>query len=594
MLLTLVSFFMLVSGLDASPESHARFRDATSSKITAGNTRDLVFKRILDQSPGYGNFAASQAAANNGSLKVGIVGAGAAGLYSAILLQSLGIDYEILEVDTRIGGRIYTHRFDESQWSKSSPGEPDYYNYVDIGAMRFPGMDWMDRVIGTQNTSIVSYINANVEASADKVTLVPYYFTSNNTFRLFNDKLEDIHTTPSAATFGVSIPGGGGTVDNATFSTMSPDTIFNTSVADLMAALESDFDSGFNKLMEYDQISVRQYLLEKGFTSLEVDWLETINDATEHYDTMSLSQAVMEQWIFESAPPESWRCVEGGMERLINGMVKVIQNPVVTSKRVTGLKPGPDNTVTVVINGTEERTYAHVINTPPLGVIQTWDMTELNLDYGKKLAIRTLRYDPAGKIGLTFKTRWWEQGDTPIIGGQSYTDLPIRRTVYPSYGVDTEGAAGAMLASYTWGQDSARLGAWYDDSDSEEYILNITLRDLARLNNVTADFLHEQLDSYIFWNWYAHPHSIGAFASFLPGQFSTVLPPLLQPAYDGKVHFAGEALSSGHGWIIGAVNSAYRAVAEVLAVEGLSDKLDELVLTWGQIDEVDMGWYTTN
>ena len=69
------------------------------------------------------------------------------------------------------------------------------------------------------------------------------------------------------------------------------------------------------------------------------------------------------------------------------------------------------------------------------------------------------------------------------------------------------------------------------------------------------------------------------------------MPALLQPAYFGKVHFAGEALSSGHGWIIGALNSAYRAVAEVLAVEGLAGKLQELVDTWGLVDEVDMGWY---
>src|ERR1700712_5504723 len=100
-------------------------------------------------------------------------------------------------------------------------------------------------------------------------------------------------------------------------------------------------------------------------------------------------------------------------------------------------------------------------------------------------------------LAKMYDTPRWEQRDAPIRGGQSYTDLPIRRAVYPSYGVTVNGTAGAMLASYTWGQDSARLGAWYGDSASEEYILNVTLRDLARLNNVTYSFLHDQLDSYI-------------------------------------------------------------------------------------------------
>jgi monoamine oxidase len=150
-----------------------------------------------------------------------------------------------------------------------------------------------------------------------------------------------------------------------------------------------------------------------------------------------------------------------------------------------------------------------------------------------------------------------------------------------------------MIASYTWGQDSARLGAFYNSPSSTAHVISTTLRDLARLNNVTHDFLLDQfVDSHV-WSWYGHEFSVGAFASFAPAQFSAVMPALLQPAFGGKVHFAGEALSSGHGWIIGAVNSAYRAVAEVLAVEGLKGKLDELVDMWGLVDEVDMGWYKT-
>ena len=76
-----------------------------------------------------------------------------------------------------------------------------------------------------------------------------------------------------------------------------------------------------------------------------------------------------------------------------------------------------------------------------------------------------------------------------------------------------------------------------------------------------------------------------------PSQFSTVLPALLKPAHSGRVHFAGEALSSGHTWIIGALNSAYRTVAEILAVDGRVDELRTLLDTWGVIDEVEMGWY---
>ena len=51
-----------------------------------------------------------------------IIGAGMAGLYTAMIFESLGISYQIVDADTRarVGGRIFTHHF--------PGGEPyDYY-----------------------------------------------------------------------------------------------------------------------------------------------------------------------------------------------------------------------------------------------------------------------------------------------------------------------------------------------------------------------------------------------------------------------------------------------------------------------------------
>ena len=122
-------------------------------------------------------------------LKVGILGAGVSGLYSALLLQSLGVDYEILEADCRVGGRIFTHYFDPEAWQQATPEDPAYYNYYasrteylklavvpemltrsqDVGAMRIPGMPYMDRVIGAQNWSLVNYVNSHVSNASDAI-----------------------------------------------------------------------------------------------------------------------------------------------------------------------------------------------------------------------------------------------------------------------------------------------------------------------------------------------------------------------------------------------------------------------------------------
>lgn len=173
--------------------------------------------------------------------------------------------------------------------------------------------------------------------------------------------------------------------------------------------------------------------------------------------------------------------------------------------------------------------------------------------------------------------------------------------MYPSYGTDVPGAPGTMIASYVWNQDALRLGAYLNphnpttqapaQPEGAAALVEVLLRDLAELHGVTYDFLKGEFLGYHAYDWYDSAYSNGAFAIFAPGQFSSAMPWLMRPAADGHMHFAGEALSSGHAWIIGALNSAWRAVYEILCTEGLEDKKAQFIATWNSIDEVDMGWY---
>ena len=53
--------------------------------------------------------------------KVGIIGAGIAGLYTALILDSLGIEYEILKASSRVSGHLKIYQF---------PGGGEHYYYV--------------------------------------------------------------------------------------------------------------------------------------------------------------------------------------------------------------------------------------------------------------------------------------------------------------------------------------------------------------------------------------------------------------------------------------------------------------------------------
>ena len=114
-----------------------------------------------------------------------IIGAGMAGLYTAMIFESLGISYQIVDADTRarVGGRLFTYCFPN--------GNPyDYYvcrisaSFTlcfdlctqDIGAMRFPDTPFMARVF-----DLVENRNLSVK-------FIPYVMESPNTFWFFNNR----------------------------------------------------------------------------------------------------------------------------------------------------------------------------------------------------------------------------------------------------------------------------------------------------------------------------------------------------------------------------------------------------------------------
>lgn len=269
--------------------------------------------------------------------------------------------------------------------------------------MRFPGMDYMNRIIGKSNDSLIPYINAHVVEPEDRIVQLPYIFTAENTFRLFNDILLYNQVTPTADAFNTEVSDNG-TVDT-TFAKLSPSEAWSNVTNKFTTALSQNFTAGFNLLMETDSQSIRAYLLSQGYTDPEIDWMETINDATDHYDMYSMSQGVLEQWVFTEATLDSWTCIRGGMDRITHGMQQIIKHKPILNSPVTAIKPQSNGELAVEYNG-EERTYAHVISTIPLGALQTVDLRELDLGYSQRNAIRKLNYDPSMKIGIKFKTRW--------------------------------------------------------------------------------------------------------------------------------------------------------------------------------------------
>jgi len=220
--------------------------------------------------------------------------------------------------------------------------------------------------------------------------------------------------------------------------------------------------------------------------------------------------------------------------------------------------------------------YCAVISTVPLPRLSLMDLSgvSINSNYAQWSAIRELQYGPSIKVGIKFSTPWWETAlPQPIHGGQSYTDLPIRTTVYPSYpaGAAPANMSKVLIVSYCWTQDAERLGAlMHGDGTAEQELIDLVFRDLAAVHGVTVDWLQQFYTpgDYFAWDWLHDPLTMGAFAFFGPGVYSAndIYSEMLLPAANGKLFFAGEATSACHAWVAGALDSAWRAVDQYLAL----------------------------
>lgn len=488
---------------------------------------------------------------------IAIVGAGVAGLSAAMKLNSSGLDcpIDVYESSDRIGGRLYTHHFKGAQ---AAGGDYDYY---DVGAMRFPRIPSMKPTF-----DLFDRLNIKLQ---DYHRTQPKNWLSYNNIRLQRGEIAAQGWANDP--FHASVQNGGGVPDR--FAEKGPQHWYSEAINPLLEEYKRLTMPDLIK--KYDHYSIRGYMSHvMNYPTEVVNWIETMNSGTSWFDR-GLMQAILEGVAFAKAPDDVtdtvWKCVDGGSDVVTTEMVKYIKNQknsrvsIKTQHHVTAVTFHDARDLEV--SGTTEgygifsSRYSHVILALPPACIRTVDLSTCELDFGQRNGLRELEVAPSSKIGMKFKTAWWR--NLGITGGQSQTDRLARTIVYPSYGEDK---STVLIASYVWTQDSLVLGALMKGPGSveEKRLKNLILADLAHVHGVSLPLLEDQFEAMYPFDWSANPLSMGAFGIFGPGQWGRFYQSLSRPAARGQLYFAGETFSSIHGWVAGALDSASKAVYELL------------------------------
>ncbi len=240
--------------------------------------------------------------------------------------------------------------------------------------------------------------------------------------------------------------------------------------------------------------------------------------------------------------------VVGGMDRLPAALAARLRNRVVYRAAVREIRQGERGVWVIYAdaNGRLRRVDAdYCVCTIPLPVLSGLPK---DLSPAVQSAIAAASYDGAGKIGLQFSRRFWEEDDE-IYGGRTWTDQEIGQIIYPSHGFN--GRKGVLVGYY---MDFKRTMRARTPAERQR----VALEQGARIHPQYAT----EFETAFSVSWPRVPWSRGSWRSETAAS-ADALAALRRP--DGRVHFAGDYMTTMSSWMQGAFESARDAVLAIHA-----------------------------
>jgi monoamine oxidase len=242
----------------------------------------------------------------------------------------------------------------------------------------------------------------------------------------------------------------------------------------------------------------------------------------------------------------------GGMDMIGKAFAREVGDLIRHDAKVTRIRQG-DGGVTVtwqdVKTGVTQQASADwCVCTIPLSIL-----SQIPIDVGGRMqaAIDAVPYASAVKVGLQFRRRFWEE-DESIYGGISYTDLPIRQIAYPVAGLNG-GGRGVLMGAYL-----------FDSSNAYEFT---SMSPADRVSRAVAfgARIHPQYDTEfengISVAWHRVPFTLGCAGRWSEKARTEHYDDLCR--IDGRIVLAGEHASYIPAWQEGAILSSLDAVTRL-------------------------------
>lgn len=483
-------------------------------------------------------FVARASSAARGKERVAIVGAGIAGLVTALHLRDAGIESTVYESSTRVGGRMHSERsyWDDGQHTEWCGAMVDSQHANIRGLARRFNLGLLDTHAAwparARDTCFLSgRYYAMTDADRDFAKIYPILqeqlgkVAGNTTYANATPTARRLDAMSIRDWIVKYVPGGlgsqlGGLIKESYRNEYGRE-IEELSALNLVVQLGDQPEYAANRQMNVLGYSNQRYILARG--------------------SQSLPEAVA-----ASLPAGS----------------------ILFQRRLVAVRLLKSGTYELRFDrsGSGETVYAErVVLAIPFIILRSVDYSGAGFDAAKSDAIDNLGYGYHTKLHLQFDRRAWMRATHPWpepTTGQIWTTLRVQSALDYSLGqrgpdglIEVFTAAGpAMLDTpqtpYTRVADSAEV---------REHVRAF----FAQLDAIWPGVAPAWNGKATFGNAQADPNIRASYSCWLVGQYTTIAGH--EPLPQGRVHFAGEHTSMAYqGFMEGGAESGFRAAREIL------------------------------
>ncbi|CAG7643972.1 L-amino acid oxidase [Paenibacillus solanacearum] len=465
--------------------------------------------------------------------KVIILGAGIAGMTAAYELGLAGYDCTILEARPRSGGRIWTVRRGTAeteiggikQVARFDEGETMYLN---AGPMRIPQFHSTMEYCRKFGVAIEPFNNVNEHG----------YYYNENVGALSGQKVRKRAAKADVRGYVAEMLAKA-VNQNALDLPLTPDEKLK-----LVDYLKREGDLSAD--LFYKGSERGGYIEEPGGkldAGVRRDPFDMKSIITSGFGIFFASEYSYDQQMMMFHPVGGIDAIPRAFEKRVGHMIEFNSEVKEIRQNDSGVRIVYTNAKT---GATQELTGEYCICTIPLSVLKS-----IPADFSKEMAdaIGKVNYASAGKIGLQFKRRFWEE-DEQIYGGSSLTNMDITQMYYPPTGYF--GKKGVLLGYYVTGANADKIGSM-PVADRENYALS----QAAKIHPQ----VYREFEASFSVHWKNIKYNVGAWGSYSAEERKTIYPTLCKP--DGRIYLCGEHISYIPAWMAGGIDSARKVVTEI-------------------------------